>query len=177
LTFTWVVSSRVPAGDFSSPVEDLVRNYLRAEWSISDPAMGVLPIPPAPPTDLHDKIRLGDFDFDGFSTYYIKVKEGVTTIDNEQIMSGLYGFQTPIIFTLSARRLSKGQQFQQLNNMRLEVIRIIGQYNPDDISGIPGFQIVDPGDVPSPTTIRGQQSIWWCEITANVIYHKHVNIS
>ena len=92
---------------------------------------------------------------------------------NEEIMNGLYGFQTPIIFTLSARRLSKGQQFQQLNNMRLEVIRIVGQYAPDDISGIPSFRIVDPGDIPSPTTILGQKSIWYCQVTANVIYNKH----
>jgi hypothetical protein len=173
MVFTWVVSSRVPAEDFPSPVEDLVRAYLRQEWSISTPAMGVIPTPPAPPLDLHNKVRLGDFDYDGFSTYYIKVKEQTTTIDNEMIMDGLYGFQTPILFEMSARRLSKGQQFQQLNNMRLEVIRIVGTYNQDDISGIPSFQIIDPGDVPAPTTIRGQQSIWYAQVTANVIYHKH----
>lgn len=173
MTITWVVSSRVPEEDFPSPVEDLVRDYLRQEWSITDPAMGVIPISPAPPTDLHNKVRLGDFDYDGFSTYYIKVKEGTTTIDNEEIMNGLYGFQTPIIFTLSARRLTKGQQFQALNNMRLEVIRIVGQFKPDDISGIPSFRIVDPGDIPSPTTITGQKSVWDCQITANVIYNKH----
>ena len=173
MTFTWVVSSRVPAGDFTSPVEDLVRDYLRQEWILTDPAMGVVPTPPAPPTDLHNKVRLGDFDYDGFSTYYIKVKEQTTLIDDEQILSGLYGFQTPILFELSARRLSKGQQFEQLNNMRLEVIRIIGQFRPDDISGIPSFLITDPGDVPQPTTVRGQRSIWQCRVMATVIYWKN----
>jgi hypothetical protein len=165
---TWVVSSRVPLSDFTSPVEDLVREYIRTEWSISNPALST-----TPPTDFSTKVRLGDFDYDSFSTYYIKVKEGTTTIDNELIVDNLYGFQTPIICDLYARRLSKGQQFQQLNNMRLELIRIIGQYNPDDISGIPGFQIVDPGDVPTPE-ILGQKSIWHAQVTANVIYNKHL---
>jgi len=171
LTYTWVVASRVPAGDFTSSVEDMVRDYLRQEWSITDPAMGVIPTPPAAPTDLKDKVRLGDFDYDGFSTYYIKVKEDVTTIDSEMIMEGLFGFQTPVVFELSARRLSKGQQFQQLNNMRLEVIRIIGQYPQDDISGIPAMEIVDPGEEPEKAAV-GQQSIWYAKVIANVIYHK-----
>jgi len=171
LTYTWVVSSRVPASDFTDPVEDMVRDYLRQEWSITDPAMGVIPTPPAPPTDFKDKVRLGDFDYDGFSTYYIKVKEQTTTIDSDLIMDGLFGFQTPILFELSARRLAKGQQFEQLNNMRLEVIRIIGQYRPDDISGIPSMEIVDPGDEPEKSVI-GQRSIWYAQVIANVIYHK-----
>lgn len=172
MVFTWVVSGRVPSGDFSSPVEDLVRNYIRQEWSITDPEMGVLPTPPAAPADLMDKVRLADFDWDGFSTYFIKVKEDVTTIDSEFIMDGLFGFQTPIICELTARRLTKGQQFQQLNNMRLEIIRIIGQYEADDISGIPSMRIVDPGDEPEKTVAGPNKTVWYCKITATVTYFK-----
>ena len=98
-----------------------VKNGLKLiqQWELSQPLQILQPISIT-------RIDSGDFDFDGFSTYYIiEVKEGETLIDNEEIINGLYGFQTPIVFTLSARRLSKGQQFQQLNKMQLEVIRIM----------------------------------------------------
>lgn len=165
---TWVVNSRVPSEDFPNPVEDLVRTYLGTKWIITDPALST-----SPPSDYSTKVRLGDFDFDYFSTYYIKVKEGITAFDNEFVGTGMIGFQTPIIFTLSARRLTKGQTFQQLNNMRLELIRIVGQYNPDDISGIPSMRITDPGDNPTAGTTAGGQSTWQAEVTAMTTYFKN----
>lgn len=169
--YTWIVSGRVPEEDFPEPVEDLVRNYLTSQWAINNPALS------QGPDDLKDKARFSDFDYDGDSTYHVKVKEQPTIIDSEFIEAGLFGFQTPIMIEMSARRLSKGQQFQQLNNMRLEIIRIIGQAKPDDISGIPSLLIVDPGDSPQPSNlsspVKGQKSIWYSQVIANVIYFKH----
>ena len=162
---TWIVNGR--GADFNQPVEDLVRTYLSTTWIITDPGLA------ATAADFETKVRLGDFDYEGFSTYYIKVKEGVTTFDNDLVGQGLIGFQTPIIFDLSARRLQKGMQFQQLNNMRLEVIRIIGQYSSDDILGIPSMRITDPGDDPSAGTTAGGQSIWYAQVTAMVTYFKN----
>lgn len=168
MTFTWVVSGRVPAGDFSSPVEDLVKDYVASSWNLLDPAIST-----NPPTDFSTKVRLGDFDYDYFSTYYIKIKEQVTTFDNDFIMAGLFGFQTPVLFEMSARRLTYGQSYQQLNNMRLEVIRIIGQYRPDDISGIPSMLIEDPGEAPEEGTTSSGQPVWYSKVTARVIYFKN----
>jgi len=164
----WIVSGRVPAGDFSSPVEDLVRTFISTKWTLTNPSLST-----SPPSDYGTKVRLSDFDYDSYATYHIKVKEGVTTFDNDMIMSGLFGFQTPIICDLTARRLTTGQSFQQLNNMRLELVRIIGLYNPDEISGIPSMRIEDPGDAPEEAVV-GQQSVWHAQVIAMTTYFKNI---
>ena len=164
----WQVNGRIPASDFPNPVEDLVRTFISTKWTLTTPSLST-----SPPSDYSTKARLTDFDYDGYATYHIKVKEGITTFDNDIIMSGLWGFQTPIICSLTARRLSTGQSFQQLNNMRLELVRIIGQYNPDEISGIPSMRIEDPGDTPEAGITEGGQSVWHSQVTAMTTYFKN----
>lgn len=164
----WTVNGRVPKSDFTEPVEDMIRDYLKLKWVENDPQIST-----APPGDLHNKVRFGDHDYDGFSTYYIKVKEGTTTFNNDHVGNGLFTFYTPVIIELVARRLAKGQQFEQLNNMRNEVIRIIAEYKQDDISGIPSMDLDSPGEIDNPTaTFMGQKSVWYCRVTAVVCYFK-----
>src|SRR6185369_11220894 len=165
MSVTWIVNNR--GADFTDSIEDMVKAYVQTKWLLTDPALST-----SPPTDFKSKVRLGDHDYDYFSTYYIKIKEQVTAFDNDNINSGLFGFETPVLFEMSARRLTYGQSFQQLNNMRLEVVRIIGQYRPDDILGISSMRIMDSGEEPEKATAQGGQSIWYSKVIANVIYFK-----
>ena len=165
MTYLWILNGT--ASDFTSPIEDFVRTYLSARWILTDPSLST-----NPPADFATKVRLGDWDYDGFSTYYIKIKEQTTTFDNDFIGTGLFGFTTPILFELTARRLTYGQSYQQLNNMRLEVIRIIGQFKPDDIPGIPDIHITDPGDAPEESTTTAGQVVWVAKVTATLTYFK-----
>jgi hypothetical protein len=167
LTFT--VNGRVPAGDFSSPLEDLVSTYVQNKWTLTIP-----PKSSSPPTDFKTNVKFSDYDYDGNSTYHVKIKEDVTTFNDELIGQGFLSFITPINFEISARRLTYGKVFEQLDNIRLEIVRIIGNYRPDEISGIPGMDIVAPGDVQplSQFTEKGPRSIWRAKVVANIQYSK-----
>jgi hypothetical protein len=163
MVFTWFVSNKTPAGDFTEPLEDSLLTYLRAQWSSAvSPAKSI-----APPSDFSTKVRFGDFQYDYFSTYYIRVKEDDTAFNNDLIVNGIFEMITPINIDLSARRLSYGEHFSELNNMRLEVIRILGNYIPDQISGVSAIEIEAPGERDiEPRVLDGQRSIWYVRIRA-----------
>ena len=164
------VSGRTPAGDFGQPVDDMVRQYVKDKWGgTNDPVPSI-----NPPYDLATNVRFSDFDYDGNATYHVKVKEDTTRFNDELIAQGFLWFVTPVNFLITARRLRYGKTFEQLDNIRLEIVRIIGTYKPDDISGIPGMDIVDPGDVAPETqfTNRGPRSVWRAQVVAEVYYGK-----
>ena len=84
---------------------------------------------------------------------------------------------TPVNIDLTARRLRYGEHFEELNNMRLETIRILGSYQPDDISGIYHIALDRPGerDIESrnfETAGRAPRTIWYLRITAICYYIK-----
>jgi len=125
------VNGKDPPGDFEDEIKKLVLDYIQAEWSITDPAKST-----DPPNDFKNKVRFGDWDYDSFSTYYIKVSEDITRFDNSLMNQGMLGFMTPVLFKLTARRLTHIENFSQLENMKKELIRIIGRYDLYDIPGI-----------------------------------------
>ena len=167
---TFVVNGRVPEGDFSAPLEDLVSAYIQTKWTLTTPSKSQ-----SPPTDFSTKVKFTDYDYDGSSTYQVKIKEDVTQFNDELIGQGFLSFTTPINFEATARRLTYGKTFEQLDNIRLEIVRIIGNYRPDGISGVPAMDIVAPGDVQplSQFTEKGPRSIWRAKIVANVQYSKN----
>lgn len=168
MTFAWIVFGRNPVGDFPEPLEDILLNYIKSKWSKSSPGIST-----SPPRDYSYKIRFGDFVYDYMSTYYIRIKEQDTTFDNDLIVNGIYQIVTPIIIDLTARRLKVGEHFLELNNMRLEVIRILGNYRPDDISGIEMIEMDSPGERDiEPRTLDGGRSVWYLRIIANLHYSK-----
>src|SRR4249920_1679988 len=89
------VNGRVPFGDFEDEVKVLVRDWVKSKWSAS-PAVST-----NPPNDFKDCIRFGDYDYDSFSTYYIKVSEDLTRFDNTLVSQGMLGFITPVLFKLT----------------------------------------------------------------------------
>jgi len=168
MTLTWVVINRSPLSDFTQPIEDMLSTYLQAQWNITNPNKSI-----APPTDYSTKIRFGDFPYDYFSTYYIRVKEGDTEFDNDLVVDGTFQMITTVNIDLTARRLKYGENFSELNNMRLEVIRILGNYRPDNISGIHMIEIEQPGERDiEPRVIEGNRTVWYLRIQAKLHYVK-----
>jgi len=166
----WFVANRIPFGDFTRPVEDMLRDYLYDRWGSAVPVIPQKST--APPGDFKNKIRFGDFEYDYFSTYYIKVKEDDTQFNNDLIINGgCFDMTTTVNIDLIARRLKYGEHFAELNNMRLEVVRILGNYRPDDISGIFMIETETPGerDIESRNFERSGQlprTIWYLRVRA-----------
>jgi hypothetical protein len=169
----WYVTAKTPAGDFSQPIEDMVRNYLYSHWGIVLPAKST-----NPPADYNSKVHFGDTEYYQDSTYYIRVKEEDTSIDNDFIINGgCFLFKTSLNIDLTARRLTYGEHFEEMNNMRLEVVRILGNYRPDDISGIHAIDIETPGerDIEKLNVERAgklPKTIWYLRIKAVCQYIK-----
>jgi hypothetical protein len=163
---TFGVNGRIPAGDFDDEIKTLVKDWIKTKWSISDPAIST-----DPPNDFKNKVRFGDFDYDSFSTYYVKVSENPTGFDNSLMGQGLLGYITPVLFKLTARRLTHTENFSQLENMKKELIRIIGRYELYDISGISALSIVEPSDEPQQQA--GQRSLYEDSVTALAFFNKN----
>jgi hypothetical protein len=176
MTHIWYVVNRVPFGDFEDPVEDMLRAYLIQNWGSAAPI--VPPKSTNPPYDYTTNVRFGDWEYDPISTYYIRVKEDETNFNNDLIINqGCFQLATTVFIDLSARRLKYGEHFQELNNMRLEVMRILGSYRPDDISGIHLIELEQPGerDIESRNFERSGQlprTIWYLRIKACLYYIK-----
>lgn len=176
LTNWYVTSNQPPQTDFILPIEDMVRDYLYDNWGM---ALPVLPLKSTnPPADFNNKVRFGDFEYDYFSTYYIRVKEEDTAFDNDLIINGgCFLMKTSLNIDLTVRRLTYGEHFEEMNNMRLEVIRILGNYRPDQIPGIHAIDIETPGERDIETRNferagRLQKTIWYLRIKAICQYIK-----
>src|SRR4030095_2588127 len=172
----WFVANRIPFGDFTRPVEDMLGDYLYDRWGSAVPVIPQKST--APPGDFKNKVRFGDFEYDYFSTYYIKVKEDDTQFNNDLIINGgCFDMTTTVNIDLIARRLKYGEHFAELNNMRLEVVRILGNYRPDDISGIFMIETETPGerDLENRTYERSgklPRTSWYLRVRAIVHYIK-----
>jgi hypothetical protein len=175
-TPVWYVVNHVPFGDFTESIEDMLRSYLYDNWG--NPVSIIPEKSTNAPSDLSSKVKFGDYQYDYFSTYYIRIKESDTEFDNELMMnSGSFQMKTFVNIDLTARRLKYGEHFEELNNMRLEVIRILGNYKPDSISGIYNIEIDRPGerDIETrnfETAGRAPKTIWYLRIAAVCYYIK-----
>lgn len=172
-----MINNGDPQMDFMMPLEDMIQDCLKTDWGNENP--DITPkVSTDPPYDYSNKIRFGDFEYDYFSTYYIRVREGDTEIDNElPAEGGNFYMKTPINIDLTARRLKYGEHFEELNNMRLEVIRILGMCESDKIPGIHKIEIDRPGerDIESrnfETAGRAPRTIWYLRITGICHYMK-----
>jgi hypothetical protein len=172
----WYVTSRSPQTDFTQSIEDMLLSYLYNNWGTP---IAISPFKSInPPADFNSKVRFGDWEYDYFSTYYIRVKEEDTAIDNDLIINGgCFLMKTAVNIDLTARRLTYGEHFEEMNNMRLEVSRILANYRPDQISGIHAIDIETPGERDIETRNferagRLQKTIWYLRIKAVCHYIK-----
>jgi hypothetical protein len=178
---SWYVVNRTPPGDFTEPIEDMLRQYIYDEWGTT---IAVNPQKSTnPPFDYSTNIKFGDQEYQNFSTYYIRVREGDTEVNNDEIINGgCFQFRTAVNIDLTARRLKYGERFSELNNMRLETIRILANYRPDDISGIYLIELDEPGDRDIESRNFEAQgnlprTIWYLRITAYLHYIKAYSCS
>ena len=162
----WIVNGRVPAADFPDEIKTLVKDWVITKWSITDPAVST-----DPPNDYTDKIRFGDWDYEPYSTYYIQVTEAPTRFDNSLMGQGMLGHVTPVYFKLTARRLTHSENFNQLQNMTRELVRIIGRYELHEIPGISALSIFEPSDLPQEN--QGQRSLYDDTVTALAYFNKN----
>jgi|SRR5687768_2820500 len=170
----WTVTGRV--GDFDTPLEDLFRTYLYNQWEITAPPRsstlaGVM-------ADKADNVMFGDWEYDRSSTYYVRVKEGETRINFNTPRANLHQFETPIYVDIFVRRHTKGEAFPQINSMVNEIIRIVGQWQAGDISGVEAVRFEGYG--PMTEFAMKQEDIqlafesqqWHKRITVTLIYWK-----
>lgn len=126
--------------DFPDSLENLVRDFIKENWSITDPAIGANPAITTVQSHQH-QTQVDNFAYDNFRSYYIRVKEIASEVKNRQIRYNTYEFATPIELELFSRRLKKGEAFPELNNMMNELLRLFGTYEADGIFGVEGISL------------------------------------
>ena len=69
------------------------------------------------------------------------MKEVASEVKNRQVRLNTYEFSTPIELELFARRLKKGEAFQELNAIMNELLRMFGTYQAEGIFGVQGITL------------------------------------
>lgn len=126
--------------DFPDSLENLVRDHIKENWSITDPVIGQSPIITTAISRQH-QTQVDNFAYDSYRTYYIRVKEVASEVKNRQVRLNTYEFETPIELECFSRRLKKEEAFNELNNIMNELLRIFGTYDKDEIFGIEGVTL------------------------------------
>ena len=126
--------------NFPDSLENLVTDFIKTNWSITDPIIGANPAITTVSSSQH-QAQADNFAYDNFRTYYIRVKEVASEVRNRQIRLNTYEFATPIEIEIYSRRLKKGEAFAELNNMMNELLRIFGTYQEDGIFGVQGITL------------------------------------
>jgi hypothetical protein len=138
-TIQWQITGKDT--DFPDSLENLVRDFIKENWSITDPVLSATPVITSKLSRQHQS-QIDNFAYDNFRSYYIRVKEVATSeVKNRQIRLNTYEFATPIEIEAYARRLKKGEAFLQLNAMINELLRIFGTYQADQIFGVQGITL------------------------------------
>jgi hypothetical protein len=126
--------------DFPDSLENLVRDYIIENWSITEPVIGESPMITTAISRQH-QTQVDNFAYDNYRTYYIRVKEVASEVKNRQIRLNTYEFETPIQLECFSRRLKKGEAFNELNNVMNELLRIFGTYQAEGIFGVQGITL------------------------------------
>ena len=137
-TVQWQITGKDT--DFPDSLENLVRDFIKANWSITEPVVGQSPIITTAISRQH-QTQMDNFAYDSYRTYYIRVKEVQSAVKNRQVRLNTYEFETPVELELFSRRLTKGESFSELNAMLNELLRIFGTYQTDQIFGIEGITL------------------------------------
>jgi len=155
--------------DFTAKLEDLVKNFVVTNWSITDPSIG---ISPRIVTDTipQRQAQADNFAYDNMRSYYMKIREMASRIQTRKIRYNTYEFETPIEFECYTRRLKKGEAFNELNNMINELMRIFGTYQLEGLFGIQGvtfFRITQMDREKD-----GNRTVWSRKLTIILHYYK-----
>jgi hypothetical protein len=169
------INGRTTLGLFENPTHKMIRDYIYNNWHITNPDRSE-----NPPYDYSTNIRFVDFDYDYFATYHVMINQDDSTkFDNDLLGQGLLKLIDPIIIEISARRLTYGKTFDELDNIRMEIIRILGQFNPDNLpipndfmKGIHAIEVFEPGDILPISQFINKlpRNIWRAQVKCMVHY-------
>ncbi len=137
-SITWQITGKDT--DFPDSLENLVAGFIKANWSITDPAIGANPAITTVLSHQH-QTQVDNFAYDNFRTYYIRIKEVASEVKNRQVRLNTYEFSTPVELELFSRRLKKSESYPELNAMMNELLRIFGTYQEDGIFGVQGITL------------------------------------
>jgi hypothetical protein len=126
--------------DFPDSLENLVADFIKENWSITDPAIGANPAITTVLSRQH-QTQVDNFAYDNFRSYYIRVKEVASEVKNRQVRLNTYEFSTPVELEAYSRRLKKGEAYPELNAMMNELLRIFGTYQQNGIFGVQGITL------------------------------------
>lgn len=162
------------ATDFQNRLDGLIITYITNKWTLPDPPT---PIGDSAPTLQNRDINIGNYDYDKFRTYYIRVKELPARIVN-RVRDNLTDFEAPIEFECSARRLTRGEGFQQLNAIIFELIRIFLLYQRLDIFGVQAvsFDSLSPLGIQETRTRHSAEKTVWRRTLRILLHYKKVSL-
>lgn len=169
MSYQLIVNGKEPLGPYTEPMHKMLRDHVVSMWTIGAPAKSI-----NPPYDFTNKIRFAPHDYDGFSTYFCMViQDDDTRFDNEMKGQGTIQVHDPVLFELTARRLKYGKTFEELDNARREIHRILAQYKPGDIPGLYELEVFEPGDILPLTKwiFKLPRSLWRAQIKCMAHYH------
>jgi len=169
------INGRLVLGLYEIPTHKMIQNYLYNNWHITNPDRSE-----NPPADYSTNVRFADFDYDYFATYHVMVTQDEDTkFDNDLLGQGLLKLIDPVLIEISARRLTYGKIFDELDNIRMEIIRILGQFSPDNLPipndfmvGIQAIEVFEPGDIEPISAFVNKlpRNIWRAQVKCNVHY-------
>jgi hypothetical protein len=167
ITNTWRLSGE--GTDFLTRLDGLVIDYIIDNWQASNPGTGLASIP----LTLSNGINIGNFDYDKFRSYYIKVTEKPARVTNRP-RHNMLEYEGPFELEISVRKLSKGEP-PQLQAIVNELIRIFLGYQKFEIFGIQDidFDSISPAYNRENFTRHGpDKTVWKKIVKINLLYGK-----
>lgn len=166
---TWQVGGLT--GDFEPRLDSQIIDYIKAQWLLTDPLIGG-----AGPIAQQQNINIGNFEYDNFRTYYIRVIERPARVVN-RVRPNLYYFDAPIDFEIYSRRLSKGEAYDELTQICNELVWIWFLYQGEQIPGVLDCDIESLAPAqPKAPKIRLRDSaaktIWQRNLRISLYYYK-----
>jgi hypothetical protein len=161
--------------DFPDSLENLVRDFIKDNWSITDPLITSNPAITTLSTPQH-QTQVDNFAYDNFRTYYIRVKEVASEVKNRQVRLNTYEFASPIELELYSRRLKKGEAFNELNNMMNELLRIFGTYEPGQDNGIFGIEGITLDRITSMEKERPPATNLWTRRLRIILHYYRISM-
>ena len=168
---TWIVPEL--NADFTQDFEDIIIQYIYDNWSITNPAKGALPHTNTDTEPDRVSFKAGFPDF--FRPYEVAIVQTRTT-PLEKINS-IWTFTTGLDVMIRMKRIEKdGIAYDiQLENMEVEVQRIVEHYIPNSILGIK--DLIYDDNVSTEKVYRARdtwaKSDWRTVVHIKVFYQKN----
>jgi hypothetical protein len=161
--------------DFPASLENLVSQFIKDNWSITDPLITSNPAITTASIPQH-QAQVDNFAYDNFRSYYIRVKEVASEVKNRQVRLNTYEFASPIELELYSRRLKKGEAFAELNNMMNELLRIFGTYESGQDNGIFGIEGITLDRITSMEKERPPATNLWARRLRIILHYYRMSI-